>query len=237
MDRLEHLQATYIKNIQDNTRYPNIEFVLLNYSCPNEKTEPWISDQLMQYINDGTLTYLYYPDADYFDPSHARNLSMLAASGDIVCNLDADNFTGPNFAIFVYKVLSHAPCYIRGPITYDVAGRVCMWKEHFLKVGGYDERMQGWGGEDGDITSRLRMLGLKHMTFNQPEFCRFIAHDDNERTRHMFEPDRNKPVAFKRNRMLLKENQAKKILRPNGERFGVGRVQRNFSDWLAIGQD
>jgi glycosyltransferase involved in cell wall biosynthesis len=45
---------------------------------------------------------------------------------------------------------------------YDAFG-FCfgVWREDFERVGGFDLRFTGWGGEDGDIAARLRRLGLR----------------------------------------------------------------------------
>ena len=35
------------------------------------------------------------------------------------------------------------------------------WREDFLRVNGYDERMTGWGLEDTDLIVRLRHAGVQ----------------------------------------------------------------------------
>lgn len=40
-----------------------------------------------------------------------------------------------------------------------------LWKEDYIKVNGYDEEFQGWGGEDADLGHRLYSMGLKSKPF------------------------------------------------------------------------
>jgi GT2 family glycosyltransferase len=37
-----------------------------------------------------------------------------------------------------------------------------MWKEEFMKIGGYDEDMNGYAGEDNDLVDRLQWNGCKY---------------------------------------------------------------------------
>lgn len=45
-----------------------------------------------------------------------------------------------------------------------------LYKEDYIKVNGYDEDFQGWGGEDADLGYRLYAMGMKSVTFTtKPE--------------------------------------------------------------------
>jgi hypothetical protein len=94
MGRLHHLCETLPKNIEDNI-YPNVEFVILNYNSPDNLDE-WMK-QYVQLMDDGKILYLKESTIRFYSMTHSRNVAFKAATGDIVCNVDADNFTG-NFA-------------------------------------------------------------------------------------------------------------------------------------------
>ncbi len=57
MDRLAQLKETYIKNIEDNINYPNLEFVLLNYNSKDD-LDTWAISDLKPYIDKGIVNYL-----------------------------------------------------------------------------------------------------------------------------------------------------------------------------------
>jgi hypothetical protein len=70
---------------------------------------------------------------------------------------------------------------LRAPVLVGPPGH-CMWvtREAFLKVNGFDERYEGWGGEDDDVVARLtrdaRMVRhddrLLHLAHPRPEMVR-----------------------------------------------------------------
>ena len=93
MNRLSHLKKTLEKNICDNLVYENLEFILLDYNS-TDGLENWAKNDLKNYIEKGILKYYRTSEPNSFHRSHSRNVAMKLASGDIVCNLDADNFLG-----------------------------------------------------------------------------------------------------------------------------------------------
>src|SRR5688500_6385587 len=100
-DRFEHLQATFVRNIEDTADYPESEFVLLDYDCPDPRTQQWARSELAPLIASGRVVYFQLANAPTFARAHARNLALRLSSGDIYCNVDADNFIGVGFAAFV----------------------------------------------------------------------------------------------------------------------------------------
>ncbi len=145
-DRFDHLEETFLRNIEDNDTYPNCEFVLLNYNCPDPRTDKWAKIMLKPYIDSGRVNYYYFPKTMYYSQSHSKNLAVRLSKGDVVCNIDADNFTGPSFSSYVSAMLSRGEIFLCGPSDgRGLAGRICLLKKDWLAVGGYDERFIGWG--------------------------------------------------------------------------------------------
>ncbi len=232
-DRLEHIQKTFLCNIKNNENYPNCEFLLLNYNCPNPNTDLWVREQLQSYIDTGRMNYYFYPDSKYFERSHARNLAFRLAKGEIICNLDADNFSGKGFARYISTVMSLGNIFLSGPVDgRGLGGRICVRREHWKAIGGYDERFKDWGSEDGDLASRLEMLGVEKHIIKPEKFCRTIFHSDELRTR--YHREKNKDASMSQLSSVLEENAKLKVLNPNGDSFGRGRVQKNFSEWLEV---
>ncbi len=178
---------TLPQNLQDNSNYPLIEFVILDYNSSDGLAE-WITSEMAGFIKNGKVKFAREPTATSINRSHARNICMHLASGDIICNVDADNLTGRGFASYVNSQLGdHTNRFLsvdyRGKRFRDksVYGRLAVWKQHFMNVGGYDETMTSYGYEDIDLVSRLSMIGLKN-DFIEEQFLNAVDHPESMRT-------------------------------------------------------
>ena len=105
MGRLNHLQKTYLKNIQNNIDYGNIEFVLINYNS-NDGLDEWAQKNLSKLIENGTVKYFLTKDPAHFHMAKAKNLAHRLATGQILVNLDADNYLGKNNAFYLNYLYS-----------------------------------------------------------------------------------------------------------------------------------
>jgi hypothetical protein len=229
-DRLGHVRKTFIKNLEDNQEYSNCEFVILNYNCPDPQTELWAEKNLGQYIDSGRVSYYYYPDAKSFDRSHARNLAFRLAKGSILCNVDADNFTGKGFVSYLAALLSYdRNSFICGPRDgRGLGGRIGVLRQHWELAGGFDERFESYGPEDIDFSNRLCMLGLRKRVFFNEGFCHTISHSNQLRYRH------HDGYFMQEYKAIMKDNIKQKKVNPNGDSFGHGRVLKNFSEWIDV---
>ncbi|MEO0516611.1 MAG: galactosyltransferase-related protein [Cyanobacteria bacterium P01_A01_bin.116] len=233
-DRLDHLEKTFLQNIVDNQAYSNCEFLLLNYNCPNPNTEAWVKEVLTPYIETGKVSYYFFPDAPTFDRSHARNLAFRLAKGEIICNIDADNFIGTGFVAYVSAMLSQKNSFLCGPRDgRSLGGRICVHRKDFQITGGFDERFRSYGPEDLDFTKRLALSGLQKKVIQHEKFCGVIAHSDELRVKHHAD---DSDIKSKHDDYfaIMDENIAQKNICPNGSAFGQGKVKKNFSKWLNI---
>ncbi|NML36351.1 glycosyltransferase family 2 protein [Chitinophaga sp. G-6-1-13] len=187
MNRTMHLKETLLRNMQDNAGYRPLEFVLLNYGSTDDLHE-WAQQTLSPYIESGLLVYYHNPEPAYFHMSHAKNMAFRLASGDILCSIDADNYTGTGFTAYVNRSFNEEPAAFLSPAGigpgkkwWDVQGRICLKKEDFRKLHGYDERVMDYGYEDQDFKSRLLALGKKKVIIRDPAYLQAIRHDDTLR--------------------------------------------------------
>jgi hypothetical protein len=180
MNRLYHLKETLLKNIEDNISYEKLEFILLDYNS-TDGIEDWVKLNMKNYIKKGILKYYKTGEPKSFHRSHSRNVAMKLGSGDIICNLDADNFLGKDFAHYINYHFSFSDviflCSGKPDGSY---GRVSTKKKDFLKIRGYDEKMSGWGFEDDDLYQRLENLGREKQVFYDEKFTQFIDHEIEE---------------------------------------------------------
>jgi hypothetical protein len=182
MNRLEHLQKTLEKNILDNFLVDDVEFVVLDYNS-QDGLEEWMSQFMMKYIEMGVLVYYRTTEPTCYLRSHSRNMVFRLAQGNIVCNLDADNFLGKGFAEFMMEEFRDKKdiFYISALYKRDVFGRVCLKKIDFTSVKGYNEALVGYGLEDADLFERLLNKNLEQCIFFQKEFYGAVIHSDAER--------------------------------------------------------
>lgn len=192
MNRLHHLKQTIPANLRDNASYPNVEFVLLDYNS-SDGLEDWIKSDMKEFINSGKLVYYRTTEPQHFKRSHSRNMAFKLATGDIICNVDADNYTGKNFAryinrqfiannnIFIIPDIRKIHYFIR-----DVFGRICCWKKDFDATGGFDEQLEGYGHEDVDFINRLIKLKREEVIIFNFNYLKAITHSDVERIQHEF---------------------------------------------------
>lgn len=187
MNRKHHVMQTLPQNIADNCQYPNIEFVLLDYGS-TDGLEQWVEQEMQQHIESGILVYYRTYAPDNFMRSHSRNMAFRLASGDLLCNVDADNFTGKGFAQYLNNMFTaenniFVSVDSSGLVgrTGDIYGRFCCRKEDFVAVGGLDEDFIRYGWEDIDLYNRLKLHGLTEKFIDGPLFLRAITHYDIER--------------------------------------------------------
>ena len=255
--RLHHLKQTLPANLKAEEGNPNVEFVVLDYGSEDGLGQ-WIKENFSAEIASGRLRYARYEPAPHFKTSHAKNMAHRLSTGDILCNVDADNFIAPNFSRWLIKAHSghaHAlSCLL--PITVEDlqerrenelkgvkppgfgggAGRVAINRKTFEKLGGYDESYEGWGFEDMDLMLRAKTANVPINKIPADMVGRVIRHDHETRFAN-FSPEGIKKSKSRlgRNRaQVFKENYAAYLetREPvvNDGNVGCGKVVVNFSD-------
>jgi hypothetical protein len=185
MNRLDHLKQTLPINIKENKE---AVFTILDYNS-KDGLEQWIKLNFAKEISIGRIDYYKESTAKDFYPAHSRNVCALAAKGDIICNVDADNIIGCDVDVFlknsvVDNVLCASPWMLMNKYTSS-HGRLAFTKKTFLRIGGYNEQfIYGYGGEDNDIFKRCKKLNFKILYFKK-EDMNYIKHEDDERIKNI----------------------------------------------------
>lgn len=187
MNRLHHLQKTLKQNIEDNYQPSDVEFVLLDYNS-SDGLDNWIYAEMQEYINMGILIYYKTFQPSQYDRSHSRNIVFKLSKGDILCNLDADNYLGKGFANEMIENFSRERnIFYTSDLSFsDIFGRVVVSREDFHAIRGYNESFIGYGHEDVDLFNRLINNGLTQNHFNNPTFYNVIKHSKKERIENDF---------------------------------------------------
>lgn len=210
--RLQHLKKTLIANMEAEQGNPNVEFVVLDYGCP-DGTFDWLRQRFPGEIRSGRLRCARYNSAPTFEHAHAKNMAHRLATGSILCNVDADNFIAPNFSQWLAQTFAANPATIvlNMPVTlgreleqkivwrllrkrlptHGLAGRIAIGRADFERLRGYDENsFSGSGGEDIDFGLRSRELGLRAVRMPHRLWGDVIRHDDDERVKFSSEENR-----------------------------------------------
>lgn len=161
--------CTWIKN-----RFHQFKEVLpINLERMRDDCE-WIivdidsDDEFSSFKTDDSRVKIHRVSVDEIHFSKLYNISHKLGSGDILVNLDADNFIGEDFCSWIDDLLEadrmgHAWSNDWYDGTY---GRIAIRKEHFYAVGGYDESLLPCGYQDTDIMQRVINSGVRCFTTN-----------------------------------------------------------------------
>ena len=178
MGRAEHVLANL-----EHLAGTRAEIIVVDYSCPEgvgERARACNPDVVVSTV----------PDRQYFDPSEARNVGFEAATRPWVLFLDADILM--NLPLFQDIALppNKKSYFLLGKHRERGAfGSVLVSVSAVQKIGGYDVRFKGYGGEDIDFFERLSIAGYDRVFLvNEP--VNILPHSVESRTVNFQEKDR-----------------------------------------------
>lgn len=222
--RVQHIERTLPQNLADN---PEAKFILLDYNS-QDHLQQYLKDNHSKDIAEGRLIVYSFPEATRFNMAHAKNMAHrcgILEGGEILVNLDADNFCGRGFDQYVRENCLE-DTYLSAKWDWKsfprgCSGRIVVTAQAFLKAGGYDEKYADWGPDDKDFEARLTKLGYINIAIAR-EFLDAIKHTDKMRFR---EYPHARHCSAGSGAFRLGD-----ICNPiaNWGRFGCGTVYRNF---------
>jgi glycosyltransferase involved in cell wall biosynthesis len=233
MGRLSDLVLTLPKNIANNSDYPHLEFVLLDYNS-QDGLEKWVMENMTAQIESGRLVYARTTEPKWYDMAHSRNVAFKLASGEIVCNVDADNWTGPGFAAMLNRLANERPkqaVFVKG--WQLLRGRVGVYRQEWMDLlGGYDESLTGYGHDDQDLVDRALMLKFRSMWFGGQYVTR-IRTEREVKVENMENKKWRRTEAA--NRARSAENIERGILKSNeGRKWGSAILKKNFKEVVIL---
>ena len=170
--RLHHLQ----QSLPLLARQPDSECIVVDYDCPDH-SHLWVSEHFPE------VRVIHVKNSPVFNVSRARNLGARAAVAQWLCFVDADILVAENFAAELAPLLREGFYYRPHPTTMELWGFNLCATNDFQRIDGYDEVIEGWGGEDRDLYRRLSALGRQFAKF-PGHLLSSIGHDDEARTRY-----------------------------------------------------
>ncbi len=168
--RLEHLRQT----LPRLTAQPDAECVVVDYDCPDGTAE-WAR------ANCPTAKIVKVEHAALFHLSRARNLGARAATREWIAFLDADVLIEPGFTNSLAGILRYGSYFRPLPITRETSGSFVCHRGDFFALNGYDETLEGYGGEDNDLYFRLNHFGRSCASFDG-RLLSSLPHDDKLRS-------------------------------------------------------
>jgi len=138
---------------------PPVEIVVINYNSQDD-LHAYMTRILETPLADGnSIVYKRYIGRNHYHMAHARNLSVLASSGDYFVITSADIYFEPHFIRAARNMLE----LYDYTWLYDerYCGVIVCKREEFIAAGGYDERFEFYGPEDRELDARLRRRGGK----------------------------------------------------------------------------
>jgi hypothetical protein len=233
MGRLGDLVQTFGKNVEQGATYASAEFLLLDYNS-QDGLGAWVQANLMAEIESGRVTYARTTEPRFYSMSHSRNLAFRLARGQIVCNVDADNWTNEGFLEKLNELAHEQPTraiFIKGKQL--LRGRLAFYKQEWEEMlGGYDEELEGYGHDDRDLVTRAQLMGFQTKFFGGTYVTR-IKTGGFDKVANMRVKDWRQTERL--NKVASEEKIRSGLLKANvGRRWGAGRVRINFRDEVEL---
>jgi hypothetical protein len=237
MDRLFHLEKTYITSIRNTQSYADKEFVLINYNSKDD-TEDWVLKNLQDFIDSGIVNYYKTSDPKFWFSAHAKNVAHKLGKGDILVNLDCDNIIVQGYCEYLNNLFDRKDIIVASESAdcdgnNGCCGMISSRREHFYNIRGYDESFDiGWGMCDTNYQYRCRMYNNLELVIQDKKYNKCIDHSNEIRTQNCL----NKDIKLTRD---LSESKLKKIAMEenyivNNENWGSANLIHNFKNQIKI---
>jgi len=202
-NRLHQFERTFAANLDVVATQPETEWVILNFGS-RDGLDEFITARLSQ-----LPSRVIYARALSNPPWHlsvAKNTAHRVASGDVLFNLDCDNFINNACAVIRHHFADGVQVLHLWSGTFGdgTCGRVAIARDSFYALGGYDEAFDPMAYQDRDLLHRAaaKRFKVRHVrTLNEVA----IPNDKVESVRYCANDGRtwNDFVKWNRERSLI----------------------------------
>lgn len=155
----------------------------------------WNSDTSIDYLIhlDPRIIIIRVNDEEFFNQPQPLNLASKFATQENILKLDCDHILNPYYNFFDVHKLIDSDNFVSGvyrknsdelldssEFIFPLYGVLYVNRKRFHEIGGFNEKMgKYYSVEDGELTIRLRSLGMKLHPLNLRSFCIIhIPHSD-----------------------------------------------------------
>jgi GT2 family glycosyltransferase len=153
------------------------QLIVVDYGCPDGSGD-WAER------HHPGVTVVRVSDDPGFCLARARNAGAQQAKTDWLLFVDADILTAAGWVDWMRGALRPGHFYVCEPgidgRDPDLCGTILCPRRDFEAIGGYDEAIRGWAGEDFDLVERLQRRGVAVSTYPLA-FVDPIRHGDEQR--------------------------------------------------------
>jgi glycosyltransferase involved in cell wall biosynthesis len=191
-DRSESLEAAFATW----TRIRGIsQIIIVDWSSKDSSVIEKVAKQ------DPRVVVARVENETYFNHTRTKNLGVNLSDGEIIVVTDADIMIDRRLRRLSSELNDNNKLFYRG-WTPGGYGTMVIRREMFNAIGGYDERMEGWGGSDDDFYHRLTLRGLQ-FTFIPEGILTHIDHPEEARHENMM--IRGRKESQSRNAEIVRE--------------------------------
>jgi hypothetical protein len=177
--RLEHLKQSLPAAVAAQAAVPGeVALVVVDFACPQGAGD-WVNENFPQ------VRVIRVEDAERWQAARARNCGAHGVQSDWIAFFDADVVLAEDFFERALKLLEPGHLFLCDRPLRDAAGSCIVERAAFEAVGGYDEAMTAYAGEDTDLYDSLQRLAGLQLRQYPGEAIRMISHSDAERVRFL----------------------------------------------------
>lgn len=168
-NRLYQLSDTIEHNHKIILNNSDSEWIIVNYGSKDELHQ-FMMNKLP--VMSNRVVYAKETSGRSWHASCAKNSAHILGTGDVLFNLDCDNFIGSSLDIIKNKFDSGIEIlHMWTGVPKDgTFGRIALTKNLFHRLNGYDEKLYAMGGQDSDLLRRAIAMGSKHEKYLSSEF-------------------------------------------------------------------
>ncbi|HEX4273414.1 MAG TPA: galactosyltransferase-related protein [Rhizomicrobium sp.] len=173
--RLDHLRVSLPRLMAQ----PGCRTIVVDSNCPDGAAK-WVSSS----YPDATVVLL--DDHGRFNLPKCRNAGLQRSQTEWVCFIDADVIVSRDFRSILECCLEKGAYYTfkSSNKREEPTGTCIVGRDDAIRMGGYDEAFEAWGGEDRDFYRRLEMNGVETRHFPDRLIETVMSHSDDRRTRY-----------------------------------------------------
>lgn len=176
-NRIEDFKYTLPHNLKFIGNYNKpIEWVIVDYGSTDENE---LKDLVSSIERPSNLEIVFIRSNENWNICRAKKLAHDSTTGDILINIDADNFIGISYLEMIHQTVSEN---LLSLIYYEwddnlknlhdngldlgFMGKIAISKGIYKSIGGYTTDLHGYGGDDTDLIHRAVLLPINKVTLN-----------------------------------------------------------------------